>query len=162
MSTSTPAAAPAKAKIKVEEENPELARFREEWLAELRRQGKALVNTSAAAQPKSPLGAAGSGEPLLASNSQHPVTQALSAPSPGPLALSADAPKQTIPTRTLPASHPAVTNGGIATKQFHVFERALEVYRQAIEHEQRGELDEALRLYRQAFRLVCLATCYTL
>ena len=30
---------------------------------------------------------------------------------------------------------------------------ALEVYNQAIRHEQAGELDEALRLYRQAFRM---------
>lgn len=157
MSTPTPAAAPAKGKLKVEEDNPDLVRFREEWLAELRRQGKALVNTSAAAQPKSEA----PWEPLVASTSRHPATQALSAPSAASFALSADAPKQTTPTRTLPASHPAVTNDGIATKQFPVFERALEVYRRAIEHEQRGELDEALQLYRQAFRMVCLATCYT-
>lgn len=31
--------------------------------------------------------------------------------------------------------------------------RALEIYRKAVAHEQRSELDEALRLYRQAFRI---------
>lgn len=31
--------------------------------------------------------------------------------------------------------------------------KALEIYRKAVAHEQRSELDEALRLYRQAFRI---------
>lgn len=31
---------------------------------------------------------------------------------------------------------------------------ALDVYRRAVQHEQRGELDDALRSYRQAFNLV--------
>ena len=31
---------------------------------------------------------------------------------------------------------------------------ALDVYRRAVQHEQRGELDDALRSYRQAFSLV--------
>jgi len=36
---------------------------------------------------------------------------------------------------------------------------ALTTYRQAVEHEQRGQLDDALVLYRQAFRMVHAPSC---
>ena len=36
---------------------------------------------------------------------------------------------------------------------------ALTVYRQAVEHEQGGRLDDALVLYRQAFRMVHTPFC---
>ncbi|KAF9477585.1 hypothetical protein BDN70DRAFT_810414 [Pholiota conissans] len=150
MSTSTLAQAPAKGKLKVDAENPDLIRFREEWLAELRRQGKQVPATvvSPNSEALSSHGAAGAGKAAVAG-----IFRAAPGPSVVLSALSGDAPKQIALTRTLPASHPAIKNGGVTTKQSHAFERALEVYRQAIEHEQRGELDDALLLYRQAFRM---------
>ena len=36
---------------------------------------------------------------------------------------------------------------------------ALTIYRQAVEHEQHGQLDDALVLYRQAFRMVQAPSC---
>ena len=39
---------------------------------------------------------------------------------------------------------------------------ALQIYRDAIQREQNGELDDALLLYRQAFRMVFLITYSTL
>jgi F-box protein 9 len=54
------------------------------------------------------------------------------------------------------ASHPAVRNGKIDGEVCMppVLRKALDIYRRAIEQEQAGDFDEALLLYRQAFRLV--------
>lgn len=151
MSPSTPTLAPAKDNPDVAEENPDLIRFRQEWLAELRRQGKALNTTAASKEGR--VAETSNSQPLakndVAGSSAHQPAVA-TAPS-SPLAKS---------TQTVLTSHPALENGGIV-KQFAVsksLETALGRYSQAVEHEQRGELDEALVLYRQAFRLVCLAT----
>lgn len=53
--------------------------------------------------------------------------------------------------------HPLVMNGVIRGEDDmpSSLRKALDFYRRAVGHEQAGELDEALLLYRQAFRLVC-------
>ena len=43
-----------------------------------------------------------------------------------------------------------------STSAHNALASALDVYRRAVQHEQRGELDDALRSYRQAFNLVLL------
>jgi F-box protein 9 len=61
------------------------------------------------------------------------------------------------------APHPAAAEASTSDKTseanslrqpglFHTRNGALEVYSRAVKHEQAGELDDALRLYRQAFR----------
>ncbi|KAF8967612.1 hypothetical protein BDZ97DRAFT_2056725 [Flammula alnicola] len=152
MSTSTPASAPAKAKTPAAEENPELIRFREEWLTELRRR-KAEVNSAASSGGATV--ASGSDEQPPVGTSQSPTGRAFIGTPVAPLASSGSAPKAPVPTRGLPTTHPAVNDGGITTR-FHAsksLETALDIYRQAVEHEQRSDLDQALLLYRQAFRL---------
>jgi F-box protein 9 len=54
------------------------------------------------------------------------------------------------------SDHPLVSNGEIRNEDSMPpsLKRALDIYHRAISHEQTGELDEALLLYRQAFRLV--------
>lgn len=58
--------------------------------------------------------------------------------------------------------HPLVRNGEIRNEDFmpHSLKKALDIYRRAVSHEQTGELDEALLLYRQAFRLVYPLTSF--
>ncbi len=138
-------------------DNPELIRFREEWLAELRKQGKVLR----VAQDASTSKAGNAPEPGVSDDQAQPLH-----PS-GPSSYQPAAPHVSEITSTAPlvakiTTHPAVKNGEIV-KQFpasKVVQTALEIYRRAVDHEQRAELDEALLLYRQAFRLVCSALRY--
>jgi len=112
-----------------EEEPSELVKFREEWLAELRRR-KASPDTNVPASV---------GTPDIPSIPTDSGTSKVPGPS-----------------HPLPATHPALSRGEILP-QSHVsttLENALSFYRQAVEHEQRSDLDQALQLYRQAFRLV--------
>lgn len=53
------------------------------------------------------------------------------------------------------ASHaPGPSRGPGITEPLHpTHAKALDIYRQAVAHEQRSEVDEALRLYKQAFRI---------
>lgn len=53
-------------------------------------------------------------------------------------------------------SHPVITSDGeiIGEKQGKALTSALSVYKQAIQFEQAGDLDQALILYKQAFRMV--------
>ena len=114
-----------------EEEPSELVKFREEWLAELRRR-KASSDTNVPASV---------GTPDIPSIPTDSGTSKVPGPS-----------------HPLPATHPALSRGEILP-QSHVsttLENALIFYRQAVEHEQRSDLDQALQLYRQAFRLVCV------
>lgn len=153
-------AVPDKSRPDGAEDNPELIRFREEWLAELRKQGKVLR----AAQDASTAVTSKEG------NAPEPGTSDDQAQPPHPSGPSSHQPpaphvSETAPTAPLTArvtTHPAVKNGEIV-KQFpasKVVQTALEIYRRAVDHEQRSELDEALLLYRQAFRLVCSALRY--
>jgi F-box protein 9 len=109
------------------EEGPsELVKFREEWLAELRKRKANPIGSDTNLPPDIP---------SIPTDSNVPT-------SPGPSR----------------ATHPALSRGEIIP-QSHAsttLENALSFYRQAVEHEQRGALDQALQLYRQAFRLVCV------
>lgn len=53
-------------------------------------------------------------------------------------------------------SHPVITSDGeiIGEKQGKALTSALSVYKQAIQFEQAGDLDQALILYKHAFRMV--------
>lgn len=149
MTVSTPG--PSAGSKDIVEENPDLIKFREEWLAELRRRR----NEDSAASPLPEEGGqslthvtGGKGANLLAPDGQHATPSALALSSP------------TLPSagQAIRTSHPVVKEGGISAPS-HVsksLEKALSVYRRAVDHEQRGELDEAIVLYRQAFRMVCL------
>ena len=56
------------------------------------------------------------------------------------------------------SDHPLVRNGKIVGEDdisSSSLKKALDIYRRAVSHEQTGELDKALLLYRQAFKVVC-------
>lgn len=148
MSASTPDVLQAAKKFQGEEENPELIKFREEWLAELgRRKGESNSSVSSSA-------ATSAGSHLLNERSLN-AARHIAGTGPSARVASTSNGAEHVPART---SHPAVENGGITT-QFHAskpLENALNIYCQAVEHEQRGDLDQALLLYRQAFRMVRL------
>ena len=130
-----------KTKVSSEDEEPqELAHFRREWLAELQ---KKKIGTNIA-----------TATPLVPAVIEAPVTQASAVRIPWP--ASALAQDYSGPSN---AGHPfALPNGSISSSSTTPLPRsvksALKAYRQAVEHEQRGELDDALILYRQAFRMV--------
>lgn len=146
MTASTPG--PSAGSKDIVEENPDLIKFREEWLAELRRR----KNEDSAASPLSNEGSRSvvtqvtrKGANITGSSQELAEISALA------LASQTSSTGQVIRT-----SHPAVKDGGISapTHRSKALEKALGVYRRAVDHEQRGELDEAILLYRQAFRMV--------
>lgn len=127
-----------------DQEPAELARFREQWKAEVRERQAATTSgaqiepvtgaSSAAARATSPARSDASVKPATLTNSlsasRRPATNVVAGAS----------------TVTTHASH----------GQSHLspnLARAVDVYRKAVFHEQHSQLDEALRLYRQAFRL---------
>ncbi|KAI8996389.1 hypothetical protein BD414DRAFT_477782 [Trametes punicea] len=121
----------------VADEPEELVRFRQQWLEEVR--GKRN------APPKQ------GGDPAPVPSS----STASEAPA-RPRSPSGHHPPQHHP------SHDAQTSHSVAKRPLHsaaptpfgpALQRAVEVYRKAVQHEQRGELDDALRLYRTAFRM---------
>ncbi|KAG2157698.1 uncharacterized protein EDB93DRAFT_1238531 [Suillus bovinus] len=127
-----------------EQEPAELARFREQWKAEVRERRAATSGTQTQTVP----GASTAAERAIA------------------LARSDARTKPTTITNTLsasrgPATHvvagaPTVTTHTASHGQSHLspnLAHAIEVYRKAVVHEQHSRLDEALQLYRQAFRL---------
>ncbi|KAI0358040.1 hypothetical protein OH77DRAFT_1421315 [Trametes cingulata] len=120
----------------VSDEPEELVRFRQQWLEELRSKKKAAPSqdastSSAAAPPASPEATAPPHSPPAHHHTQRRLSHAR--PSSPP---SARRPSAVAPAPIGPA-----------------LQRAIEIYRNAVYHEQRSELDEALRLYRTAFRL---------
>ena len=119
----------------------ELAKFRQEWLAELQRRKAELSGTGTAqSTQRSQPPLSGIKESIVEANENEFARNA--APS--------------VPSRNL-ATHPALNKDGrmVPSSQFSkVLESALNIYRRAVAHEQRGEFDQALLLYRQAFRLV--------
>ena len=129
----------------LEQEPAELARFREQWKAEVKqRQAQAAVSgaqiqpASAATDRAVSPARSDTSTRTITINDTHSSSRGLPRPT---THASAGAPK--VPVR---ASH----------GQSHLsptLARAVEVYRKAVFHEQQSQLDEALRLYRQAFRL---------
>lgn len=122
-----------------EEESAELRQFREQWREEVRRQRDQHGHQVSSSEPNK-------------HDLPSPETDARSHVSPriilfetggGPPATRStpDPPHQ-----VLHASHVQIPLSGTIA-------RAVEIYRSAVQHEQESNLDEASRLYRQAFRL---------
>ncbi|OSD04808.1 hypothetical protein PYCCODRAFT_1363596 [Trametes coccinea BRFM310] len=118
------------------DEPEELVRFRQQWLEEVRSKKKAPQDPSSAPS------AASSSTAILEASTQ-------------PRSPTAPHIAQRRPSHDATAPHPAVKKPPpVAPPAFGPsLQRAVEVYRKAVQHEQRGELDDALRLYRTAFRM---------
>ncbi|KAG2042663.1 hypothetical protein BDR03DRAFT_1065103 [Suillus americanus] len=128
-----------------EQEPAELARFREQWKAEVRERLGQAATSGAQTQPV----------PGASATAERAVSPARSDASA----------KAAIITNTVSASRGPATHvvAGAPTAITHAshgqshlspnLAHAVEVYRKAVFHEQHSQLDEALRLYRQAFRL---------
>ncbi|KAI0708819.1 hypothetical protein C8T65DRAFT_206191 [Cerioporus squamosus] len=116
------------------EESEELARFRQQWFEELR--AKKKVPTSEEVAGRAPSSSTSTDLPGHPHPRPHLSQRRAShdASSPPPVA------RKPTPRATPAPMGPAL-------------QRAVEVYRKAILHEQRSELDDALRLYRTAFRM---------
>ncbi|KAI0642133.1 hypothetical protein C8Q79DRAFT_1014003 [Trametes meyenii] len=120
----------------VSDEPEELVRFRQQWIEEVR--GKKKVSLQ---QDTTPTPAASSSSPEVQPPSHlPPVHQAPHRRFSHGTPSSPPAPKKASTSVTPAPFGPAL-------------QRAVEVYRKAVQHEQRAELDDALRLYRTAFRM---------
>ncbi|KAF8074834.1 hypothetical protein FPV67DRAFT_1408248 [Lyophyllum atratum] len=128
--------------ISTDVEPQELARFRAEWLAELqsRKAAKSLagkqVNLALASEPQQGTSKTVAKSPVIPAPFPQvgPSTPTIAGVPP---ALAKFTPSAQLVDSPLP----------------HKLGSALSIYRRAVEHEQRGELDDALVLYRQAFRM---------
>ena len=109
-------------------DNEELSRFREQWKAEVKQRAQAQ------------------GAQSLSTKS--PPIDSIAPPNHVPVQPS---------TTSLPVVTPAYTrahySGNTSTHVSKSLASALETYRSAVQAEQARDLDEALLLYRQAFRL---------
>lgn len=86
---------------------------------------------------------------VRAKRAQQPRSQSQSVPS----GSSVKPPSKTaIATTPLQSEPPRISISQLRTNISQPLTDALFIYRQAINHEERGELDQALLLYRQAFR----------
>ncbi|KAH7890847.1 hypothetical protein F5I97DRAFT_1839250 [Phlebopus sp. FC_14] len=123
----------------VDEESEELLRFREDWKQEVRRR-RAEERQSSSDTVRA----------------HHPSPSATNPVSPTPVTAehkhvaSGSLPRFTSPSQSI--STPVHTSHG-QSQLSKPLARAIEVYRSAVQHEQESQLDDALRLYRQAFRL---------
>jgi len=131
---------------KAQEDSDELARFREEWKAEVERKKHSSPGSSSTlAQP---------GEAKVSPT--RTVDRRLSTRAERRPTI-IGSPSTPTPSATTPI-HPGIIDGvvvasaGVSTG----LESALRYYRRAVHSEQQGALDSALSLYRQAFRLVCI------
>ncbi|KAI1793519.1 hypothetical protein LXA43DRAFT_971860 [Ganoderma leucocontextum] len=117
------------------EDSEELARFRWQWLEEVRSKQKAHASQDGAVTSVSQVAEAATHSPPH-SPPAHRTTHRRASHHDDPL---------------------VVNKHGTAhapTAQFSpALQRAVEVYQKAVQHEQKSELDDALRLYRTAFRL---------
>lgn len=139
---------------KDKDDTAELVRFRQEWFAELHRRkaGSSAVTSTTAISPESTQ----QSQPPV-SGTKDPIGHTFKESESALEATSTSSGKALSSRRNL-ATHPAFNEDGRITSPFQIskaLESALNIYRRAIEHEQRSELDQALLLYRQAFRLVC-------
>ncbi|GLB41944.1 putative F-Box protein [Lyophyllum shimeji] len=123
--------------IPAEAEPQELARFRAEWIAELQSRKAAAGKVTASAESTSAESPPGKGKTAAKSPGQtHPgsLTPTIAGIPP---ALATFTPSAHLAESSLPRK----------------LASALSIYHRAVEHEQSGELDDALVLYRQAFRM---------
>ncbi|KAG5723678.1 F-box only protein 9 [Termitomyces sp. T112] len=128
--------------ISPEEETNELKRFRQEWLAELRSR-KAAASAGAS-------GTSTIRNDAEEVNSPHQSSSKAAAEAPGiPGAL----PHAIGPSSQVIAGSYTPSIYLAATSLPQKLGSALNVYRRAVEREQSGDLDDALLLYRQAFRM---------
>lgn len=138
------ASVPAQSEIADAAEREELAKFREEWKAEVRQRKSNAVSTAST----STFAAQAPPEPEV-QHSEH-VRREL------PRFVPHVPPSSFADVEPASSSAPAVSAKSKDPASMPLppkLSRALEVYEQAVLHEQRSELDEALRLYRQAFRM---------
>ncbi|ESK96528.1 hypothetical protein Moror_7036 [Moniliophthora roreri MCA 2997] len=112
------------------EETEELRQFREAWKAEVKKKKLEGKQAQPAQVPTSD---------AVPSSSSAPLRPAVAPPS-DPLSIPED------------VTPPKVDVSDARQLSKEVTSPAVSIYRQAVLHEQRGELDEALLLYRQAFR----------
>lgn len=128
----------------IEDEPNELARFREEWKREVERRKKA-AERSTDVPGHAPTAAAeeqtDEAKPHLAFN--RPASRVTA----GAQASGSGGSGSTEP-------HPAIKGGTIVSTVSQAMGNALTIYKRAVLEEQQGNLDAALRAYRQAFRLV--------
>ena len=138
----TPSPSSAKAigtTSKDEDDTAELARFRQEWLAELQGRKAELSGTVTGTAATS------------AESNQLPTKESIRYTNES--ILEATYSQEPVPSNLV--IRPALKEDGRTVASSSLISKALNIYRQAVAHEQRSELDQALLLYRQAFRLVC-------
>jgi F-box protein 9 len=127
-----------------ETESEDLKQFRQEWLQELQKLNDIRSTRTLDA------GAAASTSAILLRSSEDlsKVTESTARN------LDTNVNKSNETRNT--SDHPLLRNGGIGGGGDlpPSLKKALDIYRRAVSHEQIGELDEALLLYRQAFKLV--------
>ncbi|OCH87518.1 hypothetical protein OBBRIDRAFT_837296 [Obba rivulosa] len=123
-------------------DSDELARFREEWKAEVRKKVQPVAHVEPSSHPNAVVHDAA---PEATKGAPHDVEAATTSPA---------SPRS--PVRAFSAVTPAGPKY-VATDRVAPLSRnlraAVEVYRRAMQFEQESNLDEALRLYRQAFRM---------
>lgn len=148
----------AKAVETTSNDTVELARFRQEWLAELHKRKAELVSgtvtTTGTGTTAIPADSTQQSQPLL-SGTKDRTGQFFKGNEPS---LEASVPREVIPSRHNLGTHPTLNVDGRIAPSLQTsksLELALNFYGRAIAHEQRSELDQALLLYRQAFQLVC-------
>ncbi|KAG6833000.1 hypothetical protein H0H87_012586 [Tephrocybe sp. NHM501043] len=126
-----------------EDEPNELARFRQEWLAELRSR-KTVAGTPGTATAQNDPGIDAQDH-----NSSKAVFQSAVTYTRGLHKINGSSPRADDgASTTYTASVHLATNTLPVT-----LESALNIYRKAVQKEQSGDLDDALSLYRQAFRM---------
>lgn len=155
MPTSPAAAKAVETTSKEDDDTVELARFRQEWLAELHRRKADLSGTVTSSGTKA----------ISAESTQHPQPPLSGTKDPtgqisneNESSIEATSSREVVPSRRNLATHPALNEDGRMAHSFQTskaLESALNIYRRAVAHEQRSELDQAILLYRQAFQLVC-------
>ncbi|THH14977.1 hypothetical protein EW146_g5418 [Bondarzewia mesenterica] len=118
-------------------ESEELKRFREQWKAEVTQKKQSI---------SSPATALSSQSNLLTSPTLPAKQSSSDASIPSDLYDSLQPVE--VPTPSTPTPSSFISNGSIRARN-----NAITVYRQAVRCEQASQLDEALRLYRTAFRM---------
>ncbi|KAI5999310.1 hypothetical protein F5J12DRAFT_847495 [Pisolithus orientalis] len=136
------------AQAHAETEFPELVRFREEWKEEVRQRRAARQQT----ESEPPDSQTQRHAPPLVGTSQLPPASTTACDS-------SDLPVQPLSQADLhnrvavSVSRASLYTSNSESNNSSTLTRAVGIYRSAVQHEQEGRLDEALKLYSQAFRL---------
>ncbi|KIK99812.1 hypothetical protein PAXRUDRAFT_822351 [Paxillus rubicundulus Ve08.2h10] len=137
--------------MNTEEESTELIQFREEWRQEVRQRQREeqQAQQASAADPNQPKVSP------FASLTRPPLTNHTPSPIRNPRTTVLDSEGKQHPTWSVagvPQQSVQHTSHG-QDQLTGSLARAVEIYSSALQHEQESNLNEALRLYRQAFRL---------